>query len=165
MNTPSRRSYGSRLAVLASLALVSGGSLLAEGEARADVPPGILKKYDKNKDGALDETELARWEADKAARREKERKAREERLQKYDLNKDGKLSEDEKAAAKLAMEKERTEREMAKGREKAQERLAREKAEKEKSEAAAAADSSEMASEKTPKEGEAKAEDGMMMTQ
>ena len=169
MNTSLRRFCGPRAAALVFFTLVPGGFLLAADTARPDVPPSVLKKYDKNKDGALDETEKASWEADKAGRREKERKAREDRLQKYDLNKDGKLSDDEKAAAKLAMEKERTEREMAKGKEKAQERLAREKEEKEKAATAAAAASSENAGEMegkdaTPKEGETRPADGTMMT-
>ena len=165
MNFPPRRRFGLRLAVLAPLALMSGGVLRADSTPKPVVPPGILKKYDKNKDGVLDATETAQWEADKAERREKERKAREERLQKYDLNKDGKLSDDEKAAAKLAMEKERTEREMARGKEKAQERITREKAEKEKSEGLPATGAApEKTDEKTPKEGEIKAGDSMMTT-
>lgn len=39
------------------------------------VGPRILKKYDKNHDGVLDEDEKAAWEADKLKRRE-ERKAK-----------------------------------------------------------------------------------------
>jgi hypothetical protein len=158
MNTPHRRFCGLRAAAFLSLALVTGGALRAEAGAKPDVPPGVLKKYDKNKDGTLDETEAAKWEADKAERREKDRKAREERLQKYDTDTDGKLSEAEKAAAKLAMEKERTERDMVKGKEKAQERIAREKAEKEKLAGGTAGGASENASETGQAASAAKAE-------
>lgn len=83
------------------------------------VPPSVLKKYDRNKDGVLDESERAKWEEDKAAAREKYRKQREELLEKYDTNKDGRLSEEERAAAKIGMERVRTEREGEKMRERA----------------------------------------------
>lgn len=160
MNIVLRSLIGSRAAALASLFLVFAGALRAEEKTKPEVPPSILKKYDKDKSGALDETEIAKWEADKAARREKDRLAREERLAKYDTDKDGKLSDDEKAAAKLEMDKERADRDMVKGKEKAQERLAREKAEKQ-SEADATTEKTAPADAKT-KDGE-KPVDGMMM--
>lgn len=98
------------------LALVS--ALHGEQKPSADpAPPSVLRKYDRNKDGVLDEKERAKWEADKAAEREKYRAERAEMLGKYDLNKDGKLSEDERAVAKIAMERERTERDTERMRE------------------------------------------------
>ncbi len=47
------------------------------------VGPRILKKYDKDGDGQLNDEEKAQWEADKAKKRE-ERKAKKEAGQKVD---------------------------------------------------------------------------------
>jgi Ca2+-binding EF-hand superfamily protein len=59
----------------------------------------LIKKYDKNGDGVLDETE-------KTAMREELRKKREEeRLKKYDKNGDGKLDDAEKEAMREDMKK------------------------------------------------------------
>jgi hypothetical protein len=139
-----------RLALVSSL-LVSVGALRAEDKPVSDVvPPSALKKYDKNKDGALDEKERGKWEADKAARREKERAQRAEMLEKYDTNKDGKLSEEERAAAKLGMERTRTEQEGEKMKERA--------AKQEQQEKEAAAKEAEKAK---AKEKEKPAEDTM----
>lgn len=99
---------------------------------KADIPPSVLKKYDKNKNGLLDEAERDKWQADLAARREKYQKQRQEMLEKYDLNKDGKISEEEKVAARMDMGEARMEQELQKSREKAGERLAREEADKAK---------------------------------
>lgn len=69
-----------------------------EGTAKERKPSKeTLAKYDANKDGALDDTEMAAWKADIAA---KSKATREENLAKYDTNKDGKLDETEKAARK-----------------------------------------------------------------
>lgn len=116
--------------------------------ATEPVPPSILKKYDRNKDGALDEKERAKWEADKAAMREKYRKQRAEMLEKFDTNKDGKLSEEERAAAKIAMERVRTEEEGERMKERAA------KAEREaKEEAAKEAEKAKAKEKETPAEG------------
>lgn len=124
MNTPSRFS-GLRRAALATLVLLSAGVMSAEEKAsekakpaKSEVPPSVLKKFDKNKDGVLDETELAKWEAEKAAKREKYAKEKAEMLEKFDANKDGKISEEERAAAKLEMGKARTEADVVKAKEK-----------------------------------------------
>jgi hypothetical protein len=61
----------------------------------------MLKKYDANKDGALDDAERATMKANAEAR-EKEMKAA--NLAKYDTNKDGKLDDNEKAAMKADKE-------------------------------------------------------------
>lgn len=69
-----------------------------EGAAKERKPSKeTLAKYDANKDGSLDDTEMAAWKADIAA---KSKATREENLAKYDTNKDGKLDETEKAARK-----------------------------------------------------------------
>jgi Ca2+-binding EF-hand superfamily protein len=71
----------------------------AAGKAREARKSEMLKKYDKNGDGQLDETE-------KAAMREEMRKKREEeRLKKYDKNGDGKLDDAEKEAMREDMKK------------------------------------------------------------
>jgi hypothetical protein len=118
-----------RRLVLASFIVAAGISFAAE-EPADPAPPSVLKRYDKNKDGALDEAERTKWEADKAARREKERTERAAMLEKYDTNKDGKLSEEERVSAKLGWQKERSEKEA----EKMKERVAKAKAEREREE-------------------------------
>jgi len=66
-----------------------------EGTKEKATPAGVLKKYDANQDGKLDDTEKAAMEADKA----KQKAAAEAKvLAKYDANKDGKLDDSEKAA-------------------------------------------------------------------
>ena len=60
------------------------------------VPPEVLKKFDKDGDGKLSETERAAMKAE----REKEM------LAKYDADKDGKLSDEERAKAKEDRHKE-----------------------------------------------------------
>ena len=62
-------------------------------------PPAVLKKFDANNDGVLDEKEKAAWEADKAQKKAAEQA---KRLEKWDANKDGKLDETEIAAEKAA---------------------------------------------------------------
>jgi hypothetical protein len=101
-----------RFALLA-LMLACASSLRAEEKppSAEPVPPSILKRYDRNKDGVLDEKERAKWESDKAAARAKYQKERAEMLERFDTNQDGRISEEERAAAKLAMERTRTERE------------------------------------------------------
>ncbi len=70
----------------------------AEKPAEKPVPPGVLKKFDKDGDGKLSDEEKAAWKA----ARDGEKKAM---LEKYDADKDGKLSDEEKAAAKAEREK------------------------------------------------------------
>ncbi|MEY4489653.1 MAG: hypothetical protein RIQ79_2161 [Verrucomicrobiota bacterium] len=59
----------SRLATLLALfSLAFAISAAAEDTSKAKpIPPEVLKKYDVNHDGKLDETELAAWKADKKA--------------------------------------------------------------------------------------------------
>ena len=125
--------------LLAALLFVSTIALRAGTEKESLlVPPSVLRTYDKDKSGALDEKEHAKWQADLAARRDKQAKQRADMLAKYDLDKDGKLSSDEAASAKIGMNKARTEQDMVKGKEKAGERIAREMADKEMQERLAA---------------------------
>jgi Ca2+-binding EF-hand superfamily protein len=65
------------------------------------IHPGLLKKYDANQDGKLDETEKAAMDADMAKRKAAEEASR---LKKFDTNKDGKIDETEAAAEKAAKE-------------------------------------------------------------
>jgi hypothetical protein len=69
----------------------------------------VLKKYDADKNGVLDDSEKAVWEADKAKKKAAEMA---KRLEKWDTNKDGKLDESELAAEK-AFKKEQAEKKKA----------------------------------------------------
>lgn len=137
--------YPMKYTLLLAALLFTPAAVFAEPAATpaADVPPSVLKKYDRNKNGALDEAEHAKWQEDLAKRREKYQQERAAMLEKFDTDKDGKLSADEAAAAKIEMNKARTEQDMVKGKEKAQERLAREAADKELQEKLAAAKAAE----------------------
>jgi len=102
---------------LAGLPLVS---VSAPAGAEDDVSAAVLKKYDGNHDGVLDESEKAAWQADQ----EKQKAAREARkaadLARYDVDKDGKLNQDERAARKADVEKTRAENKAAKDARKAE---------------------------------------------
>ena len=89
-------------AALAALALMIIPLRSAE-EGQAKISASVLKKYDANKNGMLDETEMNAWQAD----REKQRVDREARqaadLARYDANKDERAvmkADDAKATAK-----------------------------------------------------------------
>lgn len=89
-----------------ALGLVTPSVLLAEGaekKTEKQIPPGVLKKYDKDGDGKLNDDEAAAWKAAKEA----DIKAK---LEKYDTNQDGKIDADEKAAMKAAKEKQQKEK-------------------------------------------------------
>lgn len=75
-----------KLSLLLSAVALLGATMLVPAIRADDKPadkpkhekkvgPRVLKKYDKNHDGVLDEDEKAAWEADKAKRRE-EREAK-----------------------------------------------------------------------------------------
>src|SRR5688572_29779794 len=66
-------------------------------EKGKQLPAAILRKYDADKNGVLNEDEKAAWKAD-LQRGRAEAQAR--RLDQYDTNKDGRLDKAEKAAAK-----------------------------------------------------------------
>ncbi|HRP03395.1 MAG TPA: hypothetical protein PLV87_00640 [Opitutaceae bacterium] len=65
-------------------------------EKPKQLPAAILRKYDADKDGILNEEEKSAWKAD-VQRGRQEAQAR--RLERYDSNRDGKLDKSEKAAA------------------------------------------------------------------
>ncbi|MET0261627.1 MAG: hypothetical protein ABW223_01925 [Rariglobus sp.] len=103
------------LLVLAVLGAVT--TLRAEGDEKK-VPAAVLKKYDTNNDGVLDEKEKAVAEADKA---KKKADTEAKRLEKYDANKDGKIDQKEleaekadRAAKKADAEKRKAEKEKKK---------------------------------------------------
>jgi Ca2+-binding EF-hand superfamily protein len=87
---------GLALFTLASQAEGEGDVLTKAREGRR---AEILKKFDKNGDGQLDETEKA------AAREETRKKREEERLKKYDKNGDGKLDDAEKETMREDLKK------------------------------------------------------------
>lgn len=120
--------------------MFSAGLRAQEAPPKPAVPPSVLQRFDKNKDGKLDDAERAKWEADKAQRREKDAARRAEMVARFDTNKDGRIDADEGAAAKLAMAQERTEADMVKTKA----RMEKE-AEKRKAEEAAASAAKEAA--------------------
>lgn len=63
----------------------------------------MLKRFDKNHDGQLDDNERAAMKAEMEKHREGDRPSKEELLKKFDKNGDGELDENERAAAKAAM--------------------------------------------------------------
>jgi hypothetical protein len=108
MKTPATYLLRSTLGVLFATCAFSIAQA-EEGKEAKKVPPGILKKYDANQDGVLDEKEKAAMEADKA-KHKAEWEAK--RLEKLDKNKDGKLDESELAAEK-ALKQEMAEKKKA----------------------------------------------------
>ena len=97
-------------AAFLGLPLVSVSAPAADEEK---IPPSVLKKYDANKDGTLDATEQAAWQADKEKQRAARVAQRAEDLARYDTDKDGKLEKDERAAMKADDEKTRAEKKAA----------------------------------------------------
>jgi hypothetical protein len=69
-------------------------SLNKNAGGSSNIPPQIVKRFDVNQDGILDQTEMA---AAKAARKER-------MLEKFDKNGDGNLSDEEKAQARQFMQ-------------------------------------------------------------
>ena len=92
------------LVIALGLALTGVFVQADEGDKKPAKPAGdargeALKKYDKDGDGKLDETEKAAAKKDRDA----------ERIKKYDKNGDGKLDDAEKEAAKADAQKRRGE--------------------------------------------------------
>lgn len=88
------------LAVHAQEPAPEGGKGERRGGGR-QLPPQLLKEFDKDGDGKLNEEEgKAAREALQARRAEAEKK----RLEKYDTDKDGKLSDDERKAMRADLE-------------------------------------------------------------
>ena len=85
-----------RLVIALSLCL-AGAAFAADGEKKGANPETprdeMLKKYDKNKDGKLDQSEREEWRKDREA----------ETVKKYDKNGDGKLDQSEREAARAEL--------------------------------------------------------------
>ncbi|MBA3849201.1 MAG: hypothetical protein C0502_04295 [Opitutus sp.] len=107
------------LAGLGLLAFATVSVFAEEGEAKPDKGPSKadLAKYDANKDGKLDEAELAAMKVDKDAKREAKQK---ERLEKYDANKDSKVDKAEREAETADKEKAKAEKQAAREAKKAE---------------------------------------------
>ena len=73
--------------IASSVTTVSAQETKAEKPVHPEVQT-VLKQHDTNKDGKLDESELAAWQGEKKAKTI---------LKKYDANQDGKLDESELA--------------------------------------------------------------------
>ena len=106
-------------ALFITLGLALSGVLAraADGEVKPAAPPGreeIIKKYDKNGDGKLDQDERAAFMKDRQA----------ESLKTYDKNGDGKLDESELQARR---EDARKQREAAQARRQAEQKPKEEK--------------------------------------
>jgi len=84
------------MAALLGAGVIGKAEDAPKGPPMHKLPPEVIKEFDKDGDGKLNEEERA---AAKAAHEKK-------MLEKFDTDKDGKLSDDERAAAKAAHEKE-----------------------------------------------------------
>ncbi len=100
-------------------------SVSAPAAAEEKASPSVLKKYDANKDGTLDATEQAAWQADKEKQRAARVAQRAEDLARYDTDKDGKLEKDERAAMKADDEKAQAEKQAAQAAEAEAKKLAK----------------------------------------
>lgn len=82
------------------LLLLVGPASFAGAQDSSDkpkqLPSAIVRKYDADRDGILNDAEKAAWKAD-VQRGRQEAQAR--RLEKFDANRDGKLDKAEKATA------------------------------------------------------------------
>jgi Ca2+-binding EF-hand superfamily protein len=99
------------VAALSGLSLVSLSLRAAPEDDQ--VSAAVLKKYDANHDGVLDEKEKAAWQADRQKQQAAREARRAEDLARYDANRDGKINPDERAAMRADDEKARAERKAA----------------------------------------------------
>ena len=74
------------------------------GEGGRQVPPAVLKEFDKDGDGKLNAEEA---QAARAAMQAKREEMQKKLLAEFDTDKDGKLSEEERKAVRTAMEAKR----------------------------------------------------------
>ena len=74
------------------------------GPGARQVPPAVLKEFDKDGDGKLNDEEA---KAARAAMQAKREEAQKKILAEFDADKDGKLSEEERKAVRTAMEAKR----------------------------------------------------------
>lgn len=77
------------------------------GGAARQMPAELVKQFDKDGDGKLNEEETTAMRADMTAKREARQKAN---LEKFDANKDGKLDEAETKTMRETQQKERLEK-------------------------------------------------------
>ena len=69
-----KKSRITTLLALSSLVFAISATAAEDTAKTKPIPPEVLKKYDVNHDGKLDETELAAWKADKKAAHSKKNK-------------------------------------------------------------------------------------------
>lgn len=74
MNLKTSAAVRGLFALLAVAFAVSTASAEPSAGKEKKIPQAVLKKYDKNNDGVLDDQEKAAWEADKAAAKKKKDK-------------------------------------------------------------------------------------------
>ena len=97
---------------LTMIALALAGSLAVQAQEPApegqrerrpnrQMPPEVLKEFDKDGDGKLNEEEA---KAARQARQAKAEEARKKALEKYDTDKDGKLSDEERKVLRADLE-------------------------------------------------------------
>jgi hypothetical protein len=92
------------LAVQAQETPPEGGQRERRGPGNRPTPPEILKEFDKDGDGKLNDEEA---KAAREARQARAEEARKKMLEKYDTDKDGKLSEEERKTMRTEMEAKR----------------------------------------------------------
>lgn len=91
------------------------GGLGSGGFGEAQIPPEVMKKFDKNKDGKLDDKEkTAAMEAMQGVKKSRAQQIKE----KQDLDGDGKVTKEEKAAYAEQLKAEQEEKKMSKRKKK-----------------------------------------------
>jgi hypothetical protein len=93
------------LIVIAAALGLAGAAHAEEGKPQRphrEMPPGLLKQFDKDGDGKLNDEER---EAAKAAREAMMEARKKEMLEKFDTDKDGELNDAEKEAMRAEMKK------------------------------------------------------------
>ena len=92
------------LLIAAAMALPLG-SLSGAERGEPAVTASVLKQFDANHDGALDDAERAAWQADREKRKAALAARRAADLARYDSDHDGKLDRKERAARKADADK------------------------------------------------------------
>lgn len=84
----------------------NGGKKGKKGKGQREMPEHVIKKFDKDGDGKLNEEER---QAAREARKEMQKAGRAKMLKRFDKDGDGKLSDEERKTARETMQKERKE--------------------------------------------------------
>lgn len=92
------------LALAGTLATQAQDAPQREGRGPRQVPPGLLKEFDKDGDGKLNDEESKAARESMQAKREE---ARKKMLAEFDKDKDGKLDQEERKTMREAMEAKR----------------------------------------------------------